>query len=333
MTLELIQAIVRQTTVLIAQLATSGGTRAPLAQVASQVFLDLVTELERQGVSRKVTADMFGLGLRTFQRKIRRITGSSTERGRSLWEAVLDYVQARGIATRTEILERFSGDDDSLVRSVLHDLRDSNLVFQSGQGAQAVYRVVSDDELGALRQRRTGEGLDELVWAMIYRQGPLTQSELMTLGHLAGPELERALERLVSSGRVERSGEGPAATYRAGTLTVLLGSPVGWEAAVFDHFQAMVKTIVCRLREDRAVPELADRIGGSTYTLDVWSGHPMEEEAVTTLARLRGQFSDLRRRIEEFNAEYGLHDQYTQVVLYFGQCLITQDLRGNDDVG
>src|SRR5262245_23099637 len=41
MTVELlIQAIVRQTTILIAQLATAGGTRAPLAHVAHQVFLD-----------------------------------------------------------------------------------------------------------------------------------------------------------------------------------------------------------------------------------------------------------------------------------------------------
>jgi hypothetical protein len=75
MTLELlIHSIVRQTTILIARLATSGGTRAPLAQVADQVFYHLVKELEEQGVSRKVCADMFGLGLRTYQRKIQRLT-------------------------------------------------------------------------------------------------------------------------------------------------------------------------------------------------------------------------------------------------------------------
>ena len=69
MTIEpLIHAIVRQTTILIAQLATARGVRAPLAQIANQVFLDLVNELERQGVSRKVSADMFGLGLRTYRR-------------------------------------------------------------------------------------------------------------------------------------------------------------------------------------------------------------------------------------------------------------------------
>jgi hypothetical protein len=74
----LIDAIVRQTMVLIAQLATSGGARAPLAHVAGQVFLELVRELEAQGVSRKIGADMFGLGLRSYQRKINRLAESST---------------------------------------------------------------------------------------------------------------------------------------------------------------------------------------------------------------------------------------------------------------
>jgi hypothetical protein len=49
----LIDAIVRQTTVFIAQLATAGGVRTPIADVAEQVFLELVRELERQGVSQK----------------------------------------------------------------------------------------------------------------------------------------------------------------------------------------------------------------------------------------------------------------------------------------
>ena len=86
----LIDSIVRQTTVLLAQLATSRGLRAPLAHIADQVFLDLANEVERQGLSRKVSADMFGLALRSYRRRIQRLSESSTDRGRSLWEAVLD---------------------------------------------------------------------------------------------------------------------------------------------------------------------------------------------------------------------------------------------------
>jgi hypothetical protein len=83
----LIDSIVRQTTVLIAQLATSGGVRAPLAHVANQVFLELTRELDAQGVSRKVSADMFGMALRSYLRRIQGLSESSTERGRTLWRS------------------------------------------------------------------------------------------------------------------------------------------------------------------------------------------------------------------------------------------------------
>jgi len=46
----LVDAIVRQTTVLIAQLSTAAGIRAPLAHVADQVFLELAQEIERPPV-------------------------------------------------------------------------------------------------------------------------------------------------------------------------------------------------------------------------------------------------------------------------------------------
>src|SRR5262245_46477549 len=74
----LIDAIVQQTTALIAQLSTAAGIRAPLAHVADQVFVDLAREIERQGVGRKVVADMFGLALRSYQRKVQRLTESAS---------------------------------------------------------------------------------------------------------------------------------------------------------------------------------------------------------------------------------------------------------------
>src|SRR5262245_30843037 len=81
----LIDALVPQMTVLIAQLATSGGVRAPLSHVANQVFLELANELAAQGVSRKVSADMFGMALRAYVRKVRRLDDSNTLQGRTLW--------------------------------------------------------------------------------------------------------------------------------------------------------------------------------------------------------------------------------------------------------
>lgn len=325
MTIEvLIQAIVRQTTILIAQLATSWGTRAPLAQVANQVFLDLVSELEAQGVSRKVSADMFGMGLRTYQRKIQRLTESCTERGRSLWEAVLDYIRSKGMTTRADVRKRFAGDEEAQIRGVLRDLCDSGLVFYSGHGPGAVYRAASDDELGALRQFRSEEGLDEMLWVIVYREGPVTEERLASLARLGSTEVALALARLLESKRVECINTGGGAVYHATSFMVPLNSSVGWEAAIFDHFQAMVKTISCRLRDDSAVPK--ECVGGSTYTLDVWPEHPLEGEARATLAQLRNTLGDLRRRIEDFNATHALPERHDQIVLYVGQCLIPQGL-------
>jgi hypothetical protein len=124
----LIDSIVRQTTVLIAQLATSGGLRAPLAHIANQVFLELTRELDAQGVSRKVSADMFGMALRSYLRRIQCLSESSTERGRTLWEAVLAYLSEGGVRSRAQVFTRFSRDEQNLVRGVLHDLTENGLV-------------------------------------------------------------------------------------------------------------------------------------------------------------------------------------------------------------
>lgn len=154
-------------TVLIAQLATSGGIRAPLAHIANQVFLDLTRELEEQGVSRKVSADMFGMALRAYIRKVRRLSEAQTEQGRTLWQALLDFVRAQGLVTRERLLARFAADGEMQVTSVLRDLTDSGLLFCSGNGKAAVYRAASDDELDRLLQLSDANGLDELAWVMI----------------------------------------------------------------------------------------------------------------------------------------------------------------------
>jgi hypothetical protein len=104
----LIDAVVRQTTLLIAQLATSTGIRAPLAHLADQVFLELAQEIEQQGVSKKVAADMFGMALRTYQRKVGRLRESVSVAEKTLWQAVLEHVSQHGSVTRTQLLAAFA---------------------------------------------------------------------------------------------------------------------------------------------------------------------------------------------------------------------------------
>lgn len=313
----LIDALVRQTTVLIAELATSRGLRAPLAHVADQVFVELTRELDAQGISRKVSADMFGLALRTYQRKVQRLEESATERGRSLWTAVHDYVRSKPVVTRKEVLERFKGDDEQVVRGVLADLVESNLVFATGPSQATSFRAASDAELGSMARARHGGDL-ELVWALVYRMGPISAGDLAALGRFDRIEVERALEQLGASGMVEREEGSPEPLFRAKHFFVPVGSATGWEAAVFDHFHAVVRTICAKLRQTTESSS-DDQMGGSTYSFEIWKEHPMAEDVLGTLRRFRETLSALRERVRQYNRTHSKPGERLGVVVYAGQ--------------
>jgi hypothetical protein len=325
----LIDSLVRQVTVLIAQLATSGGIRAPLSHVANQVFLDLSRELSEQGVSRKVSADMFGMALRAYIRKVRRLSEAQSERGRTLWQAVLDFVLAEPLVGRDRVLKRFHVDGELEVSSVLRDLTESGLVFCSGSGKGAVYRAASNEELDRLAQLSDENGLDELAWVLIYREGPLTSERLQALLGRSAEVTQTVLQRLVEQERVQR---GAAGELVAKDFSIPLGAAVGWEAAVFDHVQAVVQTICQRLQQASLAADPAPSVGGSTFTFDVWSGHPLERDVKAQLGELRTRLGELRRRVDEHNREQGLPAEYQQVVTYVGQCWVDRSMGEDGEV-
>jgi hypothetical protein len=325
----LIDSVVRQFTVLIAQLATSGGVRAPVAHIVNQVFVELANELHAQGVSRKVSADMFGMALRAYIRKLRRLSEGQTDTGRTLWQAVLEFVRNDDMVSRERVLSRFRNDGENLVTAILHDLTESGLLFCSGSGPTAVYRAASDAELGKLSALAADAGLDALLLAFVYRGGPATTEELAAKLGRPVPNLQQVLDRLVQSGGLQQLESG---RYQATNLIIPLGSPVGWEAAVFDHFQAMVQTICQRLDRTSPAANATDVVGGSTFTFDIWPGHPMEAEVRSQLTQLRQRCHELRERVDAHNAQGELPERHEQVVTYVGQCVLERDLNPGPDL-
>jgi hypothetical protein len=322
----LIDAIVRQTTVLIAQLATSGGRRPSLAHTANQVFVDLVSELKRQGVGNKVIADMFGLALRGYHAKVSRLQASATYGGKSLWEAVLEFIRTKSIVTQADVLARFRGDDVLTVRSVLSDLVDSGLVFRTDKGDRSVFRAVSLEEMTEHDQSGS-EGIANLVWVGVNRLGSSTRGELSALVPIDDRSLETALELLVQEGRVSRHGEGQTARYSCDGCVIPLGEGHGWEAAVFDHYQAMVTALCAKLNTGALRGEATDHIGGSTYTFCVWDDHPMREQVLGFLGSIRIQAMALRQRVAEYNQTANMSaDRMQRVVAYVGQTVIEPEV-------
>jgi hypothetical protein len=313
----LIDAVVQQTVVFIAQLATAGGVRAPLARVADRIFLDLSTELNQQGVSKKVIADMFGMALRTYHRKVQAVRQSQTEKGRSVWDAVFEHIREHEPVTGADIHDRFHHDDIEVVSGVLNDLVNSALVYRAGRGDTALYRAAAESDLANVRQPGT-DAWDWLVWLTVYRIGPTTQTEIERYARVPSDACTAALERLEADGRVVVNTDGAQPTYTSERIEVPLGQTCGWEAAVLDHFQALVTAVTIKL-SGAATEEDAPVVGGSTWSLDVGPGHPLREEARETLARVRREVEALRNRIDAHNATTHGSEPRERVVFYAGQ--------------
>ncbi len=315
----LIDTIVAQTTVLIAQLATSAGVRAPMADVADQVFLGLVAELERQGVSRKVAADMFGLALRSYQQKVQRLSESRTMRGVTLWQAVYKYLQDEEVALRADILMRFRHDNEASVRGVLNDLMESGLVYKTGRGDSTVYRVTTQEDLE--RAARHGAGVQHaLLWVAVYRNSPVAASDLAALLGLSEGAVETDLAVLHRDGRITKLESDDGVLYSSDTCLLPVGDEVGFEAALFDHYQAVVNAICAKIRNGatRALP--SDQLGGSTYSFDVWSGHPYEDEVRGLLAEFRGRLGSLWDEVHAHNQACDTRPEHAaKVTVYLGQ--------------
>jgi hypothetical protein len=202
---------------------------------------------------------------------------------------------------------------------------ESGLVFRLGAGKDVAYRAATSAELTQLGQRT--EGLDEIVWLLIYREGPLGDDDLARLLPAASANVATCVERLVREGRVQRSGD---ARYTSRAVVLDPAESVGWEAGMLDHFQAVVRTLCARLGASSQDDAPRD-VGGSTYSLRIWPGHPMEDEVRGALGEFRRKHTDLRRRIQDYNQRHPLPEQYDEVVIYGGQCILSKERRDNEE--
>ena len=282
----LIDSIVRQMTVLIAQLATAGGVRAPLAHLANQVFLDLAHELERagrepQGQRRHVRHGAARLPPQGAAAR-REPKASGAERcGRPC----SSFCASEGLVTRAASSSGSRATARSRSRAVLHDLDGERADLLVRHGPERRRAGHPDEELGRLSQLTADRGIDELAWVLVYRDGPLSSDSSPS----ACPASSRRSRRSCNASRKRPSPARAGWTADGEEFVIPLGASVGWEAAVFDHLQAVVQTICQRLRQTSFGSRRADVIGGSTYSFDVWPEHPLEGEVKRQLAEIRAR--------------------------------------------
>ena len=323
----LIDAIVRQTTLLIARISTVEGVRSPLGHVANEVFLGLVEELESQGVSKKVIADMFGMALRSYRQKVQRLTESVPARGLTLWTAVQRTIAERGSATRAELLSLFYSNEEASVRGILNDLVESGLLVLSGRGDNARYRIPTAEELrdlGAMAENRPQESQAALVWLQIYREGPIDPHRLAQLVPLPADALQAAIQILEEAGRIRRDSRGGVEVLSAEQVLISVGESAGWEAAVVDHHRVVLNAIAAKLGSQARSSAAADEVGGTTLTFALWPGHPHEQQVRGLLRTTRAQMLPLWEQVEAYNRDNPREGAY-QVHYYCGQYVVEEE--------
>jgi hypothetical protein len=313
----LIDAIMRQTTVLIAQLSAAAGIRAPLAHLADEVFLNLSQELENQGVGRKVVADMFGMALRGYQRRVQRLRESQTEYGKTLWQAMAEFLHGRGQVTRLELLNRFDKDDPDAVAAVLSDLVRTGLISKTGSGSAAVFAPTPEESRQLLARAGKEETISGMVWLDVCHHPRALLTEISGRIGVEPSEVEKALSRLCSEGQLRCDEDG---SFVAEAFVIPVGADAGWEVAVLDHFRAMAGAIAAKLRHGVPRSLGSDTTGGATLGFEVSPQHPLYQEVMGLLSETRKRSDELWDAVEDENRRHPIAEEEVQrVVFYFGQ--------------
>jgi hypothetical protein len=329
----LLDGIVRQTTVLMAQLSTAAGVRAPLSHVADQVFLSLTREIEAQGVGRKVVADMFGMALRAYQKKVQRLASSSSVRDRSLWEAVLEFVSEHKSVDRERVLERFKHDGARETIAVLTDLVSSGLIYAAGRGSHSVYGVTSAAERQRLLVTADAHAIEDMIWGMAYRHPGVDARELRQQIQCDDEQWQQALDALVTDGRATLESTGDGTWLSASSFVIRPGAARGWESAVLDHFQAITTAIGAKLARGPRAADESESLGGSTLRFQIEPGHPYEAEVLGLLGRVRRELDEFWQKVSDYNDQHPIDPRRrVDVCFYYGQSVSETDLEGESQV-
>jgi len=171
-----------------------------------------------------------------------------------------------------------------------------------------------------------------LVWVAVHRYGPLTRGDLAAHVPAGDDALDAALVRLVRDARVTSDEREGRILYSSSECVIPFETPAGWEAAVFDHYQAMVTAICTKLRLGKTHAVRGEWVGGSTYGFDVWEGHPHDVEVLGFLQDTRDRAVALRKRVEAFNADHPAPATGARhVVAYVGQTVVSSEFEGDEE--
>lgn len=309
---QLVHAVLKMSARLVGAIATSDGRRAPLGDLSLRVPYYVGTELANRGVPQKVIADMLSMSLRTYQARVRAVLPPTPD---SISDRIVSLLREHGAMTKDELLAELAPRDESLVRSSLRD------AVAHGQARKIEWRGIVRYEVvdGVTGQRESQS--DEVEWLlrfMLYRLGRASASTIAAETGMSEAQARLTLNDLTRRGQVRVIEDEPLSYAIDGDVAKPIQNDMGWEASAFHHFAAVVDAMVHKLDTVGRRTQRADTTGGSTYTYDIWEGHPLEEEVEGLLGRFREIASRLDKEDRKLKSQVDMRPT-KRVRLYFGQ--------------
>lgn len=269
----LVHLVAVQAAGLIGRLATSEGGRAPMATLESTFMRALVSELEQQGLSQRVIADMFGVSVRTYQRSLLR--WGAPEGAGSLWAEVLEFVDRREVCSKEEIFAHFHAEESATVTAMVRDLVKSGRLKTVTRRGQ---RLLALCDAAPSRSAPPDVALAVFIAAF----GPQTVAELAAqIGH-SHEETAALVAEWVDKDILAPVPDTTPTRYRGRPgLDRFVGKDIS--VGVLVHVAAMVSTLKAAL----ALPRDSDVEAHArmrTWIFDVWDGHPHADDIAAKLA-------------------------------------------------
>ncbi|NUN13814.1 MAG: ArsR family transcriptional regulator [Myxococcales bacterium] len=321
----LVERMVPLVAELFATLQVNDPLRMDFADIGQKTLIDIVGVLRQDGMTNEEIAQTLDLSIAGFYKRIRELreTYAPGKRGRpkpTLWEKVYQVVlqktasSPRKAVRYTAVQSVFPSVPDERLRTTLRFLVRFGLLTVTGPTQFPEYRVVPRDEEPDITYHS--------VVVTLYREGPLSLADLAERLRCTTAECEPHLKRLRDAGKlVESAPEHPGGSvrYRATSYHIEPESDLGYQAALWDHFYAVVRAMCKKVRMNTHLAQLNDVIGGTTFSFDVPLQHPLYAEISGFLTQTRVQMEKWLAEVSALNQNGDPALPRARVTIYAGQ--------------
>ncbi|GEM_PF-4795367 len=265
---------------IIAAIMTRNHQRRSYQNIGEKLFKNIAEELIRRDVPYRVAADMMGVSLRTFHRKLK--NAKLVDSGRAA-TAILSYIVDLKEVGRIELYGHFHFLDPALIGSILKDFQASGHIEIEGEKIESLGQKEIHKETVS----------QNYVHFVLIQHPEMTVADLVAITPLSTFECQNILDTLIQKERIEKVGE----KYTAHTPLLLSRQSMHEdESLIFGlsmMFDAACKAIKIRIDSEGETKNSQ----GNLRSFRVKKGDANDRRIIATLDKLSDSMSELWKKI------------------------------------